>query len=97
MLFHDSPPQGPGDAEVYAPGPGHRSRGLVPLPHARHRRLRLDDPARVALFARRFAPDLCVPLDEGERLDWDEGGTEWTPSRETLALTAKGGVDEAVA
>ena len=36
-------------------------RGLLALPDAR-RRLRLEDPARVALLARRFAPDLCAAL-----------------------------------
>ena len=60
VLFHDCPPQGAGDAEVFLPGLG-IARGVVPLPHAGHR-LRLDDRARVALFARRFAPALCVAL-----------------------------------
>ena len=76
VLFHDSPPQGPGDPEVYGRGMG-LVRGLVPLPHARHR-LRLGDPARVALFARRFAPDVCVPLDVGDRVHGSSGGTHWT-------------------
>ena len=69
VLFHDSPPQGAGDPEILG-----RGLGLVPdvvvLPGARHR-LRLTDPARVALLARRFAPARCVPLDEGDRLTWD--------------------------
>ena len=66
VLFHDSPPQGPGNAEVHAPGLDFH-RGLVLLPHAR-RRLRLDDPARVALFAQRFAPSTCLALDDGASL-----------------------------
>ena len=41
---------------------------MIPLPHATHR-LRLDDPYRVALFARRFAPDACIALDYGGRID----------------------------
>lgn len=95
VLFHDSPPRGPGDAEVYAPGLG-LVRGVVPLPHARHR-LRLDDPARVALFARRFAPDLCVPLDAGERLDGTTGGDSWEAVSPARRLTATGAVEEVAA
>lgn len=77
VLFHDSPPQGRGDAEVYGPGLG-LAPGLVALPHARHR-LDLEDRARVELLARRFAPDTCVAMDEGARLDltatgWQVGG-----------------------
>ena len=49
VLFHDSPPQGPGNAEVLDRGFG-LCHGVLPLPHASGR-LRLDDPARVALFA----------------------------------------------
>lgn len=90
VLFHDSPPQGPGDAEVYAPGLG-LVRGIVPLPHANHR-LRLDDPARVALFARRFAPALCPVLDGGERLECDGGAGAWTISDETRVLEPDGAV-----
>ena len=66
VLFHDSPPQGPGNAEIHAPGLDFH-RGLVLLPHAK-RRLRLDDADRVALFARRFAPAACLALDDGAAL-----------------------------
>ncbi|MCA9716169.1 MAG: hypothetical protein H6713_13445 [Myxococcales bacterium] len=62
VLFHDCPPQGRGDAEVLHAGLG-VFPGVVPLPHARHRLL-LEDSTRVALFARRFAPAVCVALDE---------------------------------
>lgn len=92
VLFHDSPPQGAGDPEVYAPGLG-LARGVVPLPHARHR-LRLDDPARVALFARRFAPDKCAALDGGERLDGEAGGTAWVARAPTRVLRGDGSVAE---
>ncbi|MEM8930044.1 MAG: hypothetical protein AAGE94_02650 [Acidobacteriota bacterium] len=76
VLFHDAPPQGAGNPEVLDTGLG-LYRGLVPLPHARAR-LRLSDPVRVALFARRFEPDMCVPLDEGmsvrrSRVVWRAG------------------------
>lgn len=66
VVFHDSPPQGAGDAEVLETGLG-RLRGLLPFPHAR-RRLRLEDPLRVGLLARRFAPLHCIALDEGAHL-----------------------------
>lgn len=75
VLFHDSPPSGPGHTEVAVPGLD-LFHGLVPLPHARTR-LRLDDPSRVARLAARLAPDRCVILEQGTRLDWD--GTAWTP------------------
>ena len=89
VVFHDSPPQGAGDAEVLETGLG-RLRGLLPFPHAR-RRLRLSDPLRVALLARRFAPSTCVALDEGDHLTQDETG--WTARAPARRLTAAGGVD----
>lgn len=92
VLFHDSPPQGPGDPEVYAPGLA-LVRGVVPLPHAGSR-LRLDDPGRVALFARRFAPDMCVSLDHGSRLDSQDGRSGWQTSGGARLLEPGGGVVE---
>jgi hypothetical protein len=74
VLFHDSPPQGPGNAEVLEAGLGFYE-GLLPLPDARHR-LRLADRDRVALFARRFHPARCVALDQGARVDRTADG--WT-------------------
>jgi hypothetical protein len=71
VLFHDDPPQGAGHAEVLEAGLGFY-RGLLPLPHAR-RRLRLDDPLRVALFARRFADLACVAMDDGATLRFEDG------------------------
>lgn len=93
VLFHDSPPQGPGAAEVLAAGLG-AHRGLVALPHPRHR-LRLDDPARVALLARRFQPALCAALDDGARFDWD--GARWRAAPGSHRLAADGAVVEAAA
>ncbi len=69
VLFHDSPPQGAGNAEVLEEGLG-LCQGIVPLPHAR-RRLHLADPLRVALLARRFAPAAVVALDDGGRITWE--------------------------
>lgn len=72
VLFHDSPPQGAGNAEVLDVGlgllgPEHAGEPLLPLPHA-SRRLRLGDPQRVGIFARRFAPLVPVTLDPGARI-----------------------------
>jgi hypothetical protein len=69
VLFHDNPPQGAGNAEVLEHGLGLCPR-IVPLPHA-ERRLRLGDPLRVSLFARRFQPQTPVTLDPGARLVYD--------------------------
>ena len=75
VLFHDSPPQGPGNAEVLEPGLGAvRRTSCRCRTHAK--RLRLDDPCGVALFARRFAPAPALPrLEPGDaRMDWDGAG-----------------------
>lgn len=88
VLFHDSPPQGAGNPEVLDAGLG-LYRGVLPLPHAKHR-LRLDDPVRVSLFARRFAPDTCVPMDAGASIRRE--GFGWSRGQTTLELTADGRV-----
>jgi len=85
-LFHDSPPQGPGDAEIFGPGLG-LCRGVLPLPHA-SRRLQLEDPVRVGLFARRFAPDLPTALDVGSGILWD--GRSWSGLAQTQRLSPDG-------
>jgi hypothetical protein len=69
VLFHDSPPWGPGHAELGELGLG-LFPGVVPLPRASER-LRLQDPDRVSRMARRFAPDVCVLLDPGGRAVWE--------------------------
>lgn len=69
VLFNDAPAIGRGHAEVGLPGLG-VVRDLVVLPDA-HRRLRLEDPARMRRLALRFAPARCALLDSGDRLDWD--------------------------
>jgi hypothetical protein len=88
VLFHDSPPQGPGNAEILGEGLG-LLPGIVALPHA-SRRLRLEDPKRVSLFARRFKPDVCVALDELDRAVWD--GRRWTTGPSTKQLLPSGEV-----
>lgn len=86
VLFHDNPPQGAGNAEVYGAG-FDLCQGVVPLPHA-HRRLRLDDPHRVSLFARRFSPAACIAMNDGSRLDWN--GRRWATSDRAYRLTRGG-------
>ena len=81
VLFHDRSPQGPGHAEVYGSGLS-LLRDVVLLPHARARLL-LDDTARMAVFARRFAPARCVPLEAGTRIDVSADGA-WPPGVRVL-------------
>jgi len=91
VLYHDDPPQGAGSAEVAELGL-EACRGIVPLPHA-DKRLELGDRERVALFVRRFGPDLCAVLVPRTRLDWD--GRGWSAARGTLRLEASGQLVEA--
>lgn len=90
VLFHDSPPQGAGDAEVFDAGAG-LVDDLVLLPHA-SRRLMLEDPIRVALFAQRFAPRACVALDDGARLRFANGA--WQRVEAARTLRASGAVED---
>ena len=69
VLFHDFAPHGSHEAEVYDRGLG-RVPGVVALPHAR-RRLRLDDRARSAVLARRFAEHRLLLLDDGTSAVFD--------------------------
>jgi hypothetical protein len=76
LLFHDpdpyaAAPHDPSHAEFLDTGLAWL-RGCVLLPHAR-RRLRTDDPARMAELAFRAAPARCVVLDDGARLDLGAG------------------------
>ena len=87
VLFHDNPPWGPGNAEVLDLGLG-LVRGVVPLPHAK-RRLRLSDPQRVWMFARRFAPDVCLPLDDNGRADLREGLLVGPPTAPRLTIDGR--------
>lgn len=82
VLFHDQPAHGMGNAEVLEAGL-RLAPGIVPLPHAR-RRLNLDDHARVGLFAARFAPSLCVPMNEGAHLGTSSAGWDSGPEMQRL-------------
>jgi len=89
VAFHDSPPQGPGAAEVVESGFG-LFRDVVPFPHA-SRRLRLGDPERVAGLARRMAPAACVALDDGAQLRRGPDG-RWVPLSDVRRLQVDGSV-----
>lgn len=93
VLFHDSPPQGAGAAEVFEEGLQFFDK-ILPLPHARHRLL-LDDRLRVRIFALRFAPQDCVALDAGSLVHWD--GTSWHADPGTWVLRSSGAVEEYLA
>ena len=90
VLFHDSPAQGPGNAEVFSRGFA-LCPDVVALPHA-SRRLRLDDPVRVSLLARRFAPARCSALDPDTGLLFHSGA--WDPLSGTRELLVDGSVAE---
>ncbi|HZJ07017.1 MAG TPA: hypothetical protein VFD59_16300 [Nocardioidaceae bacterium] len=72
VLFHDFVPHGVAQTEVFGGGIG-VVHGVVALPHAR-RRLRVGDPIRMSVLARRFAPARCLVLDDVTRVPLDEEG-----------------------
>ncbi len=72
VLFHDFVPHGVAQTEVYGEGIG-VVHGVVALPHAR-RRLRVVDPIRMSVLARRFAPARCLVLDDSTGVSLDEEG-----------------------
>lgn len=86
VLFHDDPPQGVGNAELFEEGLAAYS-GVLPLPHAK-KRLHLHDQLRVSLFARRFAPAQVVAFDSLTRMEWD--GKRWHGDPGTQRLTLRG-------
>ena len=63
VLFHDDPPIAVGNAEVMGPGLG-LGRGVVARPHP-PRRPRLGDRGGGGGCARRFAPALCLAMEDG--------------------------------
>jgi hypothetical protein len=92
VLFGDRSPRGPGHAEVYGSGLS-LLRDVVLLPHARARLL-LDNASRMAVFARRFAPARCVPLEAGTRIDVSADGA-WPPGIRVLGEDGHMGAVEA--
>jgi hypothetical protein len=68
VLFHDSPPQGPGAAEVLDAGLGFVGDVIVlPQPEMR---LRLGDRQRLKVMVRRFAPATCIAMPGRSRVTW---------------------------
>lgn len=86
VLFHDHPPQGGGNAGVMEQGLG-LCPGLVALPDGR-KRLALDDKNRVMAMARRFHPDACIVLGEGDLISFD--GESWRARGEATRLGLDG-------
>lgn len=72
ILFHHSPPQGPGAAEVLDEGLA-LVGDVVCLPQP-ELRLRLDDRERIRVMARRFAPATCLALPARSRVTWLKRG-----------------------
>jgi hypothetical protein len=68
VLFHDSPPQGPGAAEVLDAGLGFVG-DVVVLPQPEFR-LKLGDRARLKVMVRRFAPATCIAMPARSRVTW---------------------------
>jgi peptidase E len=90
VLYHDSPPQGPGNAEVLEHGLG-LVGGVVALPHA-YRRMLLDDTARVSRFARRFEPAWCIAMEDGATLRIK--GETWQASEGNQRLLPTGSLED---
>jgi hypothetical protein len=78
VLFGDLSAHGPGHPEVYGSGLS-VVRDVVLLPHAKARLL-LDDVPRMAVFAQRFAPARCLPLEAGTRVELSGDGSAGVPA-----------------
>ncbi len=89
VLFHDSPPQGPGAAEILDRGLG-LCPDVVPLP-APEQRLQLDDVERVARLARRFSPALALALPACAHVTYN--GLAFVRPHKVQRLRENGSVD----
>lgn len=72
VLFHDRAAHGPSVSEVFTQGLG-LVTDTVALPAARER-LDLSNPVRMGVLARRFAPAVCLLLNDRARVDIPAGG-----------------------
>jgi len=88
VLFHDYPPYGSDIAQVLDAGFGLAPRVVV-LPDPK-RRIRMDDKAGIARFARRMLPASCVAMDHGARLVFEDGMC-------TRAVAVRLGIDGSIA
>ena len=89
VLFHDHPPQGPGNAEVMEEGLGLCPR-LVALPDGK-KRLDLSEEDGVASFASRFLPDNCIVMADGDCVAFD--GETFSAEEGVLRLSPRGTVE----
>ncbi len=89
VLFHDHPPQGAGNAGVMERGLG-LCPGLVALPDGK-KRLDLGNRFRVSAMARRFEPDSCVVLEQGDCISFD--GKGWRAETSVTRLGASGDLE----
>jgi hypothetical protein len=92
ILFHDHPPQGAGNAGVMEQGLGLCPR-LVALPDGK-KRLDLGNRYRVSAMARRFAPDSCIVLEQGDCVSYD--GTGWRAQERNVTRLGTSGDLESV-
>ena len=88
VLFHESPPEGFGISEVLEQGISLHS-GVLPLPNPRLR-LKLEEPLRVGWLSKRYAPDKCVAMDQGDFVLFD--GDKWFGAEGTVLLKEDGSV-----
>lgn len=86
VVFHDHPPQGAGNAGILDPGLG-LCPDLVALPDGK-KRLDLASPTRVSAMARRFQPDSCIVLEQGDCISHD--GERWRALGGVTRLGAEG-------
>jgi hypothetical protein len=88
VLYHDRTPLGRRDPEVLGAGtcvlPGY-----VFMPDAK-RRLRDNDTLRLSLLCRRFSPALCVTLDSGSQMLFED--TKLQSTELARRMTRKGGL-----
>lgn len=70
ILYYDDPPFGKGIPEVLDSGIGNIPHVIL-LPHAKTR-LRVNNQHRIQQFAQRFAPDICITLENGALLSWKD-------------------------
>src|SRR6185295_19946959 len=68
VLFHHSPPQGPGAVEVLDEGLG-LVKDVVTLPQPEFR-LKLHERERIQVMVRRFAPSMCLAMPARSRATW---------------------------
>jgi hypothetical protein len=86
VLFHDDPPQGQVAEQILDEGLGLVPKTVVfPTPE---RRLHLDDPEKMELIARRFAPSTCLVLPDRSWVTWT--GTSYGKANGVIRMAESG-------